>query len=59
MVVLRKEYGMAISERDIAILDFMYKQDKGTLTEEDWDNMDELQKDNENWQGFKEVMKEV
>lgn len=50
---------MAISERDIAILDFMYKQDKGTLTEEDWDKMDELQKDNENWQGFKEVMKEV
>ena len=50
---------MAISERDIAILDFMYKQDKGILTEEDWDKMDELQKDNENWQGFKEVMKEV
>lgn len=50
---------MSISERDIAILDFMYKQDKGLLTEKDWEEMDELQKDNEDWEGFKEVMKEV
>ncbi len=50
---------MAISERDIAILDFMAKQDRGLLTEEDWAEMEELQKDNKNWQRFKEVMKDV
>lgn len=50
---------MAISERDIAILEFMYKQDNGLLTEKDWEEMDEIQKDNENWQGFKEVMKDL
>lgn len=50
---------MAISERDIAILDFMAKQDRELLTEKDWEEMEELQKDNENWQTFKEVMKDV
>lgn len=50
---------MAISKRDIAILDFMAKQDRGLLTEKDWKEMEELQKDNENWQTFKEVMKDA
>lgn len=50
---------MSISERDLAILDFCAKQDRGKLTEEDWNKMDELQKDNENWSKFKEVMKDV
>ena len=50
---------MSISERDIAILDFCAKQDRGTLTEENWSEMDELQKGNENWPKFKEVMKDI
>ena len=44
IIKLLKEYNLNASE---------------FLDEEDWDKMDELQKDNENWQGFKEVMKEV
>ena len=50
---------MSINERDIAILDFMVKQDKGTLTKEDWSKIDKIQKDNENWSKFKETMKAV
>lgn len=48
---------MSISERDIAILDFLHKQDRGLLTEKDWEEMDKLQSDNENWDKYKEIFK--
>lgn len=48
---------MSISERDKSIFDFMFKQDRGLLTEKDWEEMDELQKDNENWDKYKEIFK--
>lgn len=50
---------MAISERDIKILDFMVKQDRGTPTKEDWEEMEEIQKDNPNWKSYKEIFKDV
>lgn len=48
---------MSISERDKSIFDFMFKQDRGLLTEKDWEEMDELQKDNEDWDKYKEIFK--
>lgn len=50
---------MSISERDIKILDFMVKQDRGTPTKEDWEEMEEIQKDNPNWKSYKEIFKDV
>ncbi len=46
-----------ISERDIAILDFCFKQDRDTLTEKDWNAMDKIQSDNPNWDTFKKATK--
>lgn len=46
-----------ISERDIAILDFCFKQDCDTLTEKDWNEMDKIQSDNPNWDTFKKATK--
>ena len=46
-----------ISERDIKILDFLFKQDHGKLTDEDWNEMDKIQKDNPNWDAYKKVAK--
>ena len=48
---------MSISERDKTILNFMFKQDRGLLTERDWEQMDEIQKDNEDWDKYKELFK--
>lgn len=49
---------MGISEKDIKILDFMVKQDRGTLNKEDWEKMEEIQKDNPNWKSYKEIFKD-
>ena len=57
MVIKERRMRMSISERDKSILDFMFKQDRGLLTEKDWEEMDELQKDNENWDKYKEIFK--
>lgn len=50
---------MGISERDIKILDFMAKQDRGMLTKEDWEEMEEIQKDNPDWKSYKEIFKDA
>lgn len=49
---------MGISERDIKILDFLFKQDNGTINEEDWEEMEEIQKDNPEWKIYKEIFHE-
>ena len=46
-----------ISERDIKILDFLFKQDHDKLTDEDWNEMDKLQKNNPNWDTYKKTTK--
>lgn len=46
-----------IVERDIKILDFIVKQDCNTLTDEDWNEMDKLQKNNPNWDTYKKATK--
>lgn len=43
--------------RDIAILDFCFKQDYDTLTEKDWNEMDKIQSNNPNWDTFKKATK--
>lgn len=44
-----------ISERDIKILDFLFKQDHDTLTDEDWNEMDKIQNNNPNWDTYKKA----
>lgn len=46
-----------ISERDIKILDFLFKQDHDKLTDKDWNEMDKLQKNNPNWDTYKKTTK--
>lgn len=46
-----------ISERDIKILDFLFKQDHDTLTDEDWNEMDKIQNNNPNWDTYKKATK--
>lgn len=46
-----------MDEREIKILDFLFKQDNGLLTEDDWKEMDEIQKNNPNYDIFKKTMK--